>query len=63
MIDIPYALASTAQVSSLSEGKRLVDQGGVEKVGGGKITSYKVLAENGDIIKAGKRRFFKVVID
>lgn len=60
MLDIPYALASTAQVGSLSEGKRLIDQGAVE-IDGKKVTSYKEPVKEGDIIKAGKRRFIKVV--
>jgi len=60
MVDIPYALASTAQVSSLSEGKRLIDQGAVE-IDGKKITHYKEQVGDGGIIKAGKRRFVRLV--
>ncbi|MFC2001285.1 tyrosine--tRNA ligase [Chloroflexota bacterium] len=62
MVDVPLALAATAQVNSLSEGRRLVKQGAVE-IDGAKITRYVVEVKNGGIIKAGKRRFVRVVID
>jgi len=60
MVDIPSALVSTAQVTSLSEGKRLIDQGAVE-IDGKKITHYKEQVGDGCIIKAGKRRYVRVI--
>ena len=60
MVDIPYALASTAQVSSLSEGRRLIKQGAVE-IDGKKISANSVEVRNGSVIKVGKRRFVKVI--
>ncbi len=62
MVDVPDALAATAQVNSRSEAIRLIKQGAVE-IDGEKITRYVVSAKNGSIIKAGKRRFVRVVIN
>ncbi|MFC1939149.1 tyrosine--tRNA ligase [Chloroflexota bacterium] len=62
MVDIPDALASTAQVSSTSEARRLIKQGAV-KVDGKKITTNQAPAHSGSIIQAGKRRFVRIVID
>ena len=62
MVDVPHALAETALVNSRSEAVRLIKQGAVE-IDGKKITRYVVLVKNGSIIKVGKRRFARVVID
>jgi tyrosyl-tRNA synthetase len=64
MIDVPLALAATAQVNSRSEGKRLIDQGAVE-LDGKKITSNAVPVKKGTtvVVKIGKHRFVKIVID
>ena len=62
MVDMPDVLASTAQVKSRSEAIRLIKQGAVE-IDGEKITRYVVSVKNGSIIKVGKRRFVRVVID
>jgi tyrosyl-tRNA synthetase len=62
MVDVPHALAATTLVNSRSEAIRLIKQGAVE-IDGEKITRYVVLVKNGSIIKVGKRRFAKVVID
>jgi len=61
-VDVPNALAATGQVTSRSEAIRLIKQGAVE-LDGEKITSYVVPAKNGSIIKAGKRRFVRVVVE
>ncbi len=49
-------------VSSKNEGRRLIEQGGLE-IDGVKITDSKQVVEikNGMIVKAGKRRFAKIV--
>jgi tyrosyl-tRNA synthetase len=60
MVDIPSALASTAQVNSLSEGRRLIKQGAVE-IDGKKISANTAEVRNGSVIKVGKRRFVKVI--
>ncbi len=62
MVDVPAALAATAQVKSRSEAARLIAQGAVS-IDGEKITSNTTPAKNGSIIKAGKRRYVRVVID
>ena len=62
MVDVPDALAATAQVKSRSEAVRLIKQGAVE-IDGEKITSNAAPVKNGSIIKAGKRRFVRVVIN
>jgi tyrosyl-tRNA synthetase len=62
MIDVPDALSATAQVGSRSEAARLIAQGAVS-IDGKKITSNAAPVKNGSIIKAGKRRFVRVVID
>jgi len=62
MVDVPDALSATAQVRSRSEAARLIAQGAVS-IDGKKITSNAAPAKNGSIIKAGKRRFVRVVID
>ncbi len=60
--DIPRALAATALVNSRSEAVRLIKQGAVE-IDGKKITSNKAPVQSGSIIKVGKRRFVRVIID
>jgi len=60
--DIPRALAATTLVKSRSEVIRLIKQGAVE-IDGKKITSNKAPVQSGSIIKVGKRRFVRVVID
>jgi tyrosyl-tRNA synthetase len=62
MVDVPDALSTTAQVASRSEATRLIAQGAVS-VDGEKITGNAARVKNGSIIKAGKRRFVRVVID
>ncbi len=62
MVDVPDALSATAQVRSRSEAARLIAQGAVS-IDGEKITSNAAPVKNGSIIKAGKRRFVRVVID
>ena len=61
-VDVPAALSATAQVGSRSEAARLIAQGAVS-IDGEKITSNTAPVKNGSIIKAGKRRFVRVVID
>lgn len=58
---LPKLLQITGVVPSTSEGRRLVQQGGV-KVDGEKINDpgINLLLQNGMIIKAGKRKFVKI---
>ncbi|MBA7642113.1 Tyrosine--tRNA ligase [subsurface metagenome] len=62
MVDVPDALSATAQVRSRSEAARLIAQGAVS-IDGEKITSNVAPVKNGSIIKAGKRRYVRIVID
>ncbi len=54
------AVIRSGLVSSNSEWKRLVAQGGVEVVGGGAITVPEALLEKELILKIGKRRFLAI---
>ncbi|WP_049771636.1 tyrosine--tRNA ligase [Thermincola potens] len=60
---LPKLMALAGLVSSSSEGRRLVIQGGV-RVNDKKVVdpAAKVQPENGMIIKAGKRKFVKIVV-
>lgn len=62
IMDIEYDLVelmlSSALINNKSEGKRLIEQGGVT-VSGKKITDWhkKIKLHDGDILKVGKRKF------
>ncbi len=60
---LPKLLTLTGLVSGTSEGKRLIQQGAV-KVDDEKITNpdIKLMLQAGTIIKAGKRKFVKIVL-
>jgi tyrosyl-tRNA synthetase len=65
---IPKLLLDMGMVTSTSEGKRMIGQGGVAVTDGGsmvKITSESMAADkvDGEIFKVGKRKFKKVVFD
>ena len=62
MVEVDRALAGTTLVSSRSEASRLINQGAVE-IDGKKVTSNKAMVQSGSIIKVGKRRYLKVIID
>jgi len=62
VIEVPRILVEAALVNSHSEAIRLIRQGAVQ-VDGKKITDHRIPAKNGSIIKAGKRRFVKIVTD
>lgn len=60
---LPKLLASLGMVPSTSEGKRMIQQGGVH-INGAKVTSEEIAfdAMNEFVIKVGKRKFKKVVL-
>lgn len=57
-------LKESGLASSNSEAKRLIEQGGV-KLNGKTIsdTLYEFVPENGDILKVGKRKFLKLLVE
>ena len=61
---LPKLLANFGMVSSTSEGKRMIQQGGVH-INGVKVNSEEILLEGIDelIIKVGKRKFKKIVLE
>ena len=63
LIDIVKLLAENKIVKSKSEARRLIQQGAV-KINGKKIPDFKtpVKVSDGDILKVGKRKFFKIKI-
>jgi len=62
-VEIVKFLISNGIVSSNSEVKRLVQQGAI-KVNQQKVANFKELVKinNGDILRIGKKKFFKIVI-
>jgi tyrosyl-tRNA synthetase len=59
-IDVSKLLLAINLTRSRSEAARLIEQGGVE-IDGSKITSANANVRSGSIIKAGKRRFARVI--
>jgi tyrosyl-tRNA synthetase len=61
---IPQLLAGTGMVQSTSDGKRMISQGGVS-INGTKLTGedFSVADVNELVIKVGKRRFKKVILE
>ncbi|MFH1382879.1 MAG: tyrosine--tRNA ligase [Chloroflexota bacterium] len=59
--DLRHLLTSAGLVGSTSEVVRLIKQGAVE-IDGEKVTNYKLPVKDGNIIKIGKHRFVKIVI-
>ncbi len=57
--DLPQLLLETELVSSKSEARRLIQQGGV-KLDGRKLTDDNVELTNGVVLQAGKRRFVRI---
>jgi tyrosyl-tRNA synthetase len=60
--DLGALLVKNKYVASKTEWKRLVDEGGVKKEDGEKVTEYAPIFEKTTILKIGKKRFVKVVI-
>ena len=60
VVSLPDALVGTGTARSLSQAKRLINQGAVE-VEGVKVHTENVELQAGTIIKVGKRRFIKIV--
>ncbi len=61
-IDISRLLVATRLTKSRSEASRLIAQGAVS-IDGKKVTSNVAPVQSGSIIKVGKRRFAKVIIE
>jgi len=59
-IQLVNLIAAAGLAESKSAAKRLIAQGAVE-IDGEKVTSETVVIKNGCILKAGKRRFVKIV--
>ena len=59
---LPKLLLNIGLVPSTTEGKRMIDQGGVT-INGAKITKEDIPAGDELVIKVGKRKFKKVVIE
>jgi tyrosyl-tRNA synthetase len=59
-IYLPKLLAAAGLAKSTSEATRLISQGAVS-IDGEKVTGNSAHVNNGSIIKAGKRRFVKVI--
>lgn len=58
---VPKLLHILGLVSSTSDGKRMLEQGGV-KVDGNKITDANIKVENEMVIQVGKRKFAKIIL-
>jgi len=59
-VDIVNLLVSLNILPSKSEVKRLIEQGGL-KINEERVTSFKVKVSNGDILRVGKKQFYKLV--
>ena len=58
--DVIELLVKVNLVSSKSEGRRMVEQGGV-RINGDKVESImEVEVKTGDIVQVGKRKFIKI---
>lgn len=58
---VPKLLQILGMVSSTSDGKRMLDQGGV-KINGEKFTDANIKVKNTMVIQVGKRKFAKIII-
>ena len=58
---IPKLLHQLGLVGSTSDGKRMLEQGGV-KVNGNKVNDMNIKVENNMVIQVGKRKFAKVIL-
>lgn len=59
-VDISKLLVKTGLASSLSDARRLRQQGGV-KLNGQTLSGSTVAIKDGDVLQAGKRRFVRIV--
>jgi tyrosyl-tRNA synthetase len=60
VVDIVNLLVSLNILPSKSEVKRLIEQGGL-KINEERVTNFKVKVSNGDILRVGKKQFYKLV--
>lgn len=58
---VPKLLHILGLVNSTSDGKRMLEQGGI-KVDGNKIGEMNIKVENGMVIQVGKRKFAKIIL-
>lgn len=58
---VPKLLQILGLVSSTSDGKRMLEQGGV-KVNGEKLVNDNIVVENGMVVQVGKRKFAKIIV-
>jgi len=64
LYDLPHIMAAAGVVSSVSEARRLIRQGAIEKVsadGSERIHRFVVPLSNGDLFRIGKHRFLRIV--
>lgn len=59
-ISLPQIMLDAGLVKSMGEARRLIMQGGVE-LNGARINDFTCYVKSGDILKAGKRRFLKLI--
>ncbi len=59
--NVGHSLKEAGLVASISEWRRLVQEGAVEEVGGKKVLDPKIKAEKDGVFKIGKKRFVKIV--
>ncbi|APV44297.1 tyrosyl-tRNA synthetase [Dehalogenimonas formicexedens] len=59
-IDLPCLMVATGLAASKGEAKRLIQQGGVS-LEGEKVTSEKARITSGCVLKAGKRKFARII--
>jgi tyrosyl-tRNA synthetase len=57
---IPHLMMEAGLVKSIGEARRLITQGGVE-LDGVKVTAFSCTVNPGSVLKAGKRRFLRLV--
>ena len=60
VVDIVNLLVSLNILPSKSEVKRLIEQGGL-KINEERVKNFKVKVSNGDILRVGKKQFYKLV--
>jgi len=61
-VSVPALLVETNLVASAGEAKRLIAQGAVE-IDGEKVTDNDWKAASGAVLKVGKRRFCRIMVD
>jgi tyrosyl-tRNA synthetase len=60
--DIRKLLVSAGTAASASEAARLIKQGAIE-IDGQRISDFTAEVKNGSVVKVGKHRFFKIIVN